>query len=58
MNGITVQVDLTLGDHDERGCVARIVIDYEARLNILNSELIRQLTGAANSLADNERLRC
>jgi len=29
------KVDLTLGDHDERGCVARIVIDYEARLNIL-----------------------
>jgi len=51
------KVDLTLGDHDERGCVARIVIDYEARLNILNSELIRQLTEAINSLADNERLR-
>src|SRR5882724_2833262 len=51
------KVDLTLNDHDKRGCVARIVIDYEARLNILNSELIRQLTEAINSLADNERLR-
>jgi enoyl-CoA hydratase/carnithine racemase len=51
------KVDLTLDDHDERGCVARIVVDYEARLNILNDELIRQLTAAINSLADNERLR-
>ena len=51
------KLDLTLDDHDERGCVARIVIAYEARRNILNSELIRQLTEAINSLADNERLR-
>ncbi len=51
------KVDLTLDDHDERGCVARIVVDYQARLNILNSELIRQLTAAVRSLADNERLR-
>lgn len=51
------KVDLTLDDHDERGCVARIVVDYRARLNILNSELIRQLTEAVKSLTDNERLR-
>ena len=51
------KLDLTLDDHDERGCVARIVVDYRARLNILNSELIRQLTEAVKSLADNERLR-
>jgi enoyl-CoA hydratase/carnithine racemase len=51
------KVELTLDDHDERGCVARIVVDYQARLNILNSELIRQLTDAVKSLADNERLR-
>jgi enoyl-CoA hydratase len=50
-------VVLTLEDHDGRGCVARIVVDYQARLNILNSQLIRELTGAVNSLADNERLR-
>jgi len=51
------KLDLTLDDHDERGCVARIVVDNQARLNILNSELIRQLTEAINSLVDNERLR-
>ena len=51
------KLDLTLDDHDERGCVARIVVDNQARLNILNSELIRQLTAAIDSLADNERLR-
>jgi enoyl-CoA hydratase/carnithine racemase len=37
--------------------VARIVVDNQARLNILNSELIRQLTAAVKSLADIERLR-
>ena len=51
------KVDLTLDDQDERGCVARIVVDYQARLNILNSELIRQLTAAVKSLADSEQLR-
>ena len=51
------KLDLTLDDHDERGCVARIVVDNQARLNILNSELIRQLTEAVKGLADNERLR-
>jgi enoyl-CoA hydratase len=51
------KVELTLDDHDELGCVARIVVDYPARLNILNSELIRQLTAAVESLANNERLR-
>src|ERR1700730_1188437 len=51
------RIDFTLDDHDERGCVARIVVDNQARLNILNSELIRQLTAAINSLADNARLR-
>lgn len=51
------KLDLALDDHDERGSVARIVVDNQARLNVLNSELIRQLTAAINSLADNERLR-
>jgi enoyl-CoA hydratase len=50
-------IGLTLQDHDARGCVARIVVDNQSRLNILNSELIRQLTDAVNSLADNVRLR-
>ncbi|MEK6322853.1 MAG: enoyl-CoA hydratase [Acidobacteriota bacterium] len=57
MNESQCKIDLTLDDHDERGCVARIVVDHQARLNILNSELIRQLTEAVNNLADNERLR-
>ena len=51
------KLDLTLDDHNERGCVARIVVDNQARHNILNSELIRQLTAAINSLADHERPR-
>jgi enoyl-CoA hydratase len=51
------KIDVTLDDHDDRGCVARIVVDNQARLNVLNSELIRQLSAAINSLADNERLR-
>jgi len=57
MNESQCKIELTLDDHDERGCVARIVVDYQARLNILNSELIRQLTEAVKGLADNERLR-
>jgi enoyl-CoA hydratase len=51
------KIELTLQDDDERGCVARIVVDHRARLNILNTELIRQLTEAVNSLAGNERIR-
>ena len=50
------KLDLTLDDHDERGSVAHIVVDNQARLNILNSELIGQLTAAVKSLSDNERL--
>jgi|GEM_PF-45529 len=52
-----VKIGLTLDDHDERGCVARIIVNNQARLNILNSELIRQLTAAIESLVQNERLR-
>ena len=50
-------IDLTLSDRAERGCVARIVVDYQARLNVLNSGLIQKLTDAVESLADNDRLR-
>ena len=50
-------ISLTLDDHDARGCVARIVVDNQARLNILNSDLIVQLTDAVRSLARNELLR-
>jgi enoyl-CoA hydratase len=51
------RVVLSVDDHGEHGCVARIVVDYQARLNVLNSDLILQLTAAVKSLADNERLR-
>jgi enoyl-CoA hydratase len=51
------KIELSLDDHNERGCVARIIVDHQARLNILNRELIRQLTEGVNSLADNDRLR-
>lgn len=57
MNQSQCKIDLMVEDQDERGCVARIVVDHQARLNILNSELIRQLTEKVNSLTDNERLR-
>jgi enoyl-CoA hydratase len=48
---------LSIEDHHERGRVARIVVDHQAQLNILNSRLIAQLTSAANSLRDDEQLR-
>jgi enoyl-CoA hydratase len=48
---------LSLEDHSERGCVARIVVDHQPQLNILNSRLIRQLTSTVDSLRDDERLR-
>ena len=48
---------LSLEDHRERGRVARIVVDHQSRLNILNSRLITQLTSAVDSLRDDERLR-
>ena len=51
------RVVLSVDDRDEHRCVARIVIDYQAKLNILNSDLILQLTAAVNSLASNEGLR-
>jgi len=52
-----LKIGLTLDEYDDRGIVARIVVNNEARLNILNSELTRQLTTAVRDLAGNERLR-
>ena len=52
-----MQVDVKIDDNQERGLVARIVVDYQERLNTLNSELIRQLTSALNSLTHKEELR-
>ncbi|HLG17237.1 MAG TPA: enoyl-CoA hydratase [Blastocatellia bacterium] len=51
--GIVLKID----DHGERGCIARVVVDHQARLNVLDSALIGQLTATANELAANERLR-
>ena len=50
-------VVLSVDDRNERECVARIVVDYQSKLNILNSHLILQLTAAVQSLVANERLR-
>ena len=52
-----MQIDVKIDDNQERGLVARIVVDYQERLNILNSELIRQLTSALDSLTQKEDLR-
>ena len=57
MNESQRKIELIVDDGDERGSVARIVVDYQARLNILNTELIGQLTAAVRSLAGIERLR-
>ena len=50
-------VSLTIDESDARGCVARIVIDHRARINILNTPLILKLVSAIESLRDDERLR-
>lgn len=50
-------IKLSLEDHDERGRVARIVVDHQERLNVLNSKLIAELTSLLDNLRDDERLR-
>lgn len=52
-----MQIVVTIDDYQERGPVARIIIDYQERLNILNSELISQLTSALTDLTRKEELR-
>ena len=52
-----MRIEVKLDDYGDRGLVARVVVYYQARLNILNSELIEQLTSALSSLSDNEDLR-
>ena len=51
------QIHLTIDEADARGMVARITIDHQSHLNILNTPLILALTSAVNSLRDNDRLR-
>ena len=52
-----MQIEVKLDDYGERGLVALVAVDYQQRLNILNSELISQLTSAVSSLTDNKDLR-
>ena len=51
------QIHLTMDEADARGMVARIIIDHQSQLNILNTSLILALTAAINSLRDYDRLR-
>src|SRR5262249_32880188 len=51
------QIHLTIDETDARGLVARITIDHQSHLNILNTSLILALTSAANSLRAHRRLR-
>jgi enoyl-CoA hydratase/carnithine racemase len=51
------QIHVTIDEADARGMVARITIDHQAHLNILNTPLILALTSAVNRLRDNDRLR-
>ncbi|HWN99135.1 MAG TPA: enoyl-CoA hydratase [Blastocatellia bacterium] len=50
-------IALSFEDFGPRGRVARIVVDHQPRLNILNSTLIAQLAAAVNSLRDDQELR-
>lgn len=56
-NQATRAIKFELEDLGDRGCVARIVIDHQARINILDTELIQELTAAVNRIATDERLR-
>ncbi|HSB12372.1 MAG TPA: enoyl-CoA hydratase [Blastocatellia bacterium] len=53
----TNRIALEFEDLGDRGRIARIVVDHQARLNILNTELIQALTAAVNQTATDERLR-
>jgi enoyl-CoA hydratase/carnithine racemase len=50
-------INLSLEHCGERGHVARITVDHQARLNILNGSLITQLGKAIDSLRDDDKLR-
>src|SRR5215510_8730795 len=51
------QLHLAIDEADARGTVARITIDYQSHLNILNTSLILALTSVINSLREHDRLR-
>jgi len=51
------QIHLTFDEADGRGMVARITIDHQSHLNILNTSLILALTSVVNSLRTYDRLR-
>jgi len=52
----TKRIKLELEDLGDRGCVARIVVDHQARLNVLDTELIVELTAGINRVSTDERL--
>lgn len=54
---IEPRITLSLEDYGERGHTALIIIDHQARHNILNSSLIIELAAAVSSLRDDEQLR-
>jgi enoyl-CoA hydratase/carnithine racemase len=50
-------IGLTLEDHGDLGCVGRVIVDNQARLNILGGVLMADLIAAVESLGPNDRLR-
>jgi enoyl-CoA hydratase len=50
-------IQRTIDDRDERGFVAKIIIDHQARLNVLNTPLIDQLIDTVNATSADDRLR-
>ncbi|PYP88010.1 MAG: enoyl-CoA hydratase [Blastocatellia bacterium AA13] len=51
------RITLSIDDRGRGGSVARVVVDSEARLNILGSVLIKQFISALESLRENTTLR-
>jgi len=53
MPGVTAELE----DRKELGHVARVTLDNTAKLNIINTPLIQELTGAIEGFKDDEALR-
>jgi enoyl-CoA hydratase/carnithine racemase len=51
------KVELAIEDRAGAGLIARLVIDHQAKLNILNTPLIEQLTATVSSLRERAELR-
>jgi enoyl-CoA hydratase/carnithine racemase len=50
-------IKLSLESRRDQGAIARITVDHQARLNILNTPLLRQLIEVIEGLKESERLR-